>query len=99
MLIECCSQERSFTKYYALLAQRFAYLSRSYQALFEDCFVKQYGVIHRCGRPAGSKRSTAATWRMTAMTRQTPCRCNRDASPFCIAPRLETNKLRHAAVQ
>lgn len=48
MIIECCSQERTYIRYYGLLAQRFAYLNRHYQAMFEDCFQKQYMVIHRC---------------------------------------------------
>ncbi len=34
-------------RYYGLLAQRFCYINRSYQEIFEDCFVKQYQLIHR----------------------------------------------------
>ncbi|GFR42187.1 hypothetical protein Agub_g3072 [Astrephomene gubernaculifera] len=47
MIIECCSQERTFKRFYGLLAQRFCYLSRAYAETFEDCFRKQYSVIHR----------------------------------------------------
>ncbi|GIL77926.1 hypothetical protein Vretimale_6540 [Volvox reticuliferus] len=47
MIIECCSQERTFKRFYGLLAQRFCYLNRSYAETFEDCFRKQYSVIHR----------------------------------------------------
>lgn len=34
-------------RYYGLMAQRFCYINRSYQEIFEDCFVKQYQLIHR----------------------------------------------------
>ena len=33
--------------YYGLLAQRFSMLHQKWQALFEDCFSKQYALIHR----------------------------------------------------
>jgi pre-mRNA-splicing factor CWC22 len=47
MLIECCSQERTFLRYYGLLGQRFCNISRTYQDRFEECFAQQYGTIHR----------------------------------------------------
>ncbi|KAK9834492.1 hypothetical protein WJX74_002896 [Apatococcus lobatus] len=47
MLIECCSQEKTYLKYYGLVAQRFCCINREYTALFEDCFTKQYMLIHR----------------------------------------------------
>ncbi|XRB16940.1 pre-mRNA-splicing factor CWC22 [Pseudoscourfieldia marina] len=47
MIIECCSQERSYLRYFGLLAQRFCELRKSYQMLFADCFAKQYSLIHR----------------------------------------------------
>ena len=34
-------------RYYGLVAQRFCCLNREYQALFEECFTKQYMLIHR----------------------------------------------------
>lgn len=34
-------------RYYGLLAQRFCYIKREYQAVFEDCFRRQYSLIHR----------------------------------------------------
>ena len=34
-------------RYYGLLAQRFCMVKREYQAMFEDCFRKQYSLIHR----------------------------------------------------
>ena len=36
----CCS-------YYGHLSQRFCNINRTYQELFEQCFSKQYGLIHR----------------------------------------------------
>jgi pre-mRNA-splicing factor CWC22 len=47
MIIECCSQEKTYIRYFGLLAQRFCYLNRCYQTLFEQCFDKQYMLVHR----------------------------------------------------
>jgi pre-mRNA-splicing factor CWC22 len=47
MIIECCSQERTYVRYYGLLASRFCSLRREYRHAFEECFGKQYAVIHR----------------------------------------------------
>ena len=47
MIIECCSQERSYIRYYGLLGQRFCEIKRLYQDLFMECFEKQYQLIHR----------------------------------------------------
>ena len=47
MIIECCAQERTYIKYYGLLAQRFCFVDRVYQQCFDECFMKQYATIHR----------------------------------------------------
>lgn len=65
MLIECCSQERTYLRFYGLLGQRFCMLNKVsllfssslfvlfldevkiYQELFDECFAKQYAMIHR----------------------------------------------------
>jgi pre-mRNA-splicing factor CWC22 len=47
MLLECCSQERTYLRYYGLLGQRFCMINRVYQENFDECFVKQYSMIHR----------------------------------------------------
>lgn len=47
MLIECCSQERTYLRYYGLLGQRFCLLKREYQDAFDVCFSEQYALIHR----------------------------------------------------
>ena len=47
MLVECCSQERTFVRYYGLLAQRFCFISKEYASLFDDVFMKQFSTIHR----------------------------------------------------
>ena len=47
MLIECCSQEKSFLRYYGLLGERFCKLKQEYNYAFEECFAKQYAMIHR----------------------------------------------------
>lgn len=47
MLLECCSQERTYLRYYGLLGQRFCMINRVYQEKFDICFVNQYSMIHR----------------------------------------------------
>lgn len=47
MLLECCSQERTYLRYYGLLGQRFCMVNKVYQENFEKCFVQQYSMIHR----------------------------------------------------
>ncbi|KAI3667783.1 hypothetical protein L6452_42852 [Arctium lappa] len=47
MLLECCSQERTYLRYYGLLGQRFCMINEVYQEKFEKCFVQQYSMIHR----------------------------------------------------
>ena len=47
MLLECCSQERIYLRYYGLLGQQFCMISKVYQENFEKCFVQQYSMIHR----------------------------------------------------
>ena len=47
MVIECCSQEKTFIKYYALLGERFCKLNRAYMDAFADSFVQQYTTVHR----------------------------------------------------
>ncbi|MBA0828246.1 hypothetical protein Goarm_012950 [Gossypium armourianum] len=47
MLLECCSQERTYLRYYGLLGQRFCMINKVYQENFDKCFVQQYSMIHR----------------------------------------------------
>ncbi|CAI9776684.1 unnamed protein product [Fraxinus pennsylvanica] len=47
MLLECCSQERTYLRYYGLLGQRFCMINKIHQENFETCFVQQYSMIHR----------------------------------------------------
>lgn len=47
MLLECCSQERTYLRYYGLLGQRFCMINSVYQKNFDICFVNQYSMIHR----------------------------------------------------
>ncbi|KAL6502980.1 hypothetical protein OROHE_024148 [Orobanche hederae] len=47
MLLECCSQERTYLRYYGLLGQRFCMINKIHQENFEKCFVEQYSMIHR----------------------------------------------------
>ena len=47
MVIECCSQERTYSKFYGLVGERFAKLNRLWTDLFESSFFKYYDTIHR----------------------------------------------------
>ncbi|MCD7457460.1 hypothetical protein HAX54_035108 [Datura stramonium] len=47
MLLECCSQERTYLRYYGHLGQRFCMINKVYQENFDKCFVQQYSMIHR----------------------------------------------------
>ncbi|TGZ81119.1 MIF4G-domain-containing protein [Ascodesmis nigricans] len=47
MIIECCSQERTYSKFYGLIGERFAKLNRMWTELFEKAFTEYYDTIHR----------------------------------------------------
>ncbi|MCJ1402483.1 pre-mRNA-splicing factor cwc22 [Xylographa trunciseda] len=47
MVIECCSQERTYSKFYGLIGERFAKLNRLWTELFEASFAKYFDTIHR----------------------------------------------------
>ncbi|PIB02367.1 Pre-mRNA-splicing factor cwc22 [Cercospora beticola] len=47
MIIECCSQERTFNKFFGLIGERFCKLNRLWKDLFQDQFMKYYETIHR----------------------------------------------------
>ena len=47
MLVECCSQEKTYSKFFGLIGERFAKLNRLWTDLFEQSFAKYYETIHR----------------------------------------------------
>ena len=47
MVVECCSQERTYSKFYGLIGERFAKLNRLWTDLFERSFATYYDTIHR----------------------------------------------------
>lgn len=47
MVIECCSQERSYSNFYGLIGERFCKLNRVWCESFEDAFKRYYDTIHR----------------------------------------------------
>jgi pre-mRNA-splicing factor CWC22 len=47
MVVQCCSQERTYLKFYGLIAQRLANVDREYQHWFEKLFTENYETIHR----------------------------------------------------
>ncbi|KFH48910.1 Pre-mRNA-splicing factor-like protein [Hapsidospora chrysogenum ATCC 11550] len=47
MIVECCSQEKTYTKFFGLIGERFAKINRLWCDLFEEAFAKYYDTIHR----------------------------------------------------
>lgn len=47
MIIECCSQERTFLKYYGLMAERFCKMNRVWGENFILAFNEVYETVHR----------------------------------------------------
>ncbi|KDR81950.1 hypothetical protein GALMADRAFT_60089 [Galerina marginata CBS 339.88] len=47
MIIECCSQERSYSTFYGLIGERFSKLNRVWTDSFEEAFRNYYTTIHR----------------------------------------------------
>lgn len=47
MIVECCSQERSYSNFYGLIGERFSKLNRVWCENFEEAFADYYMTIHR----------------------------------------------------
>lgn len=47
MVVECCSQEKAYTKFFGLIAERLAKLNRDKMISFEDSFRQYYETCHR----------------------------------------------------
>jgi pre-mRNA-splicing factor CWC22 len=47
MVIECCSQERSYSNFYGLVSERFCKLNRIWNESYERAFETYYETIHR----------------------------------------------------
>ncbi|GAB7352913.1 hypothetical protein MBLNU459_g3500t1 [Dothideomycetes sp. NU459] len=47
MIVECCSQERTYNKFFGLIGERLCKINRMWNDLFEASFVKYYDTIHR----------------------------------------------------
>ncbi|XP_015777043.1 PREDICTED: pre-mRNA-splicing factor CWC22 homolog [Acropora digitifera] len=47
MVIDCCAQQRSYEKFFGLLAQRFCQLNKIYMEEYIRAFTEQYETIHR----------------------------------------------------
>ncbi|KAK1223939.1 pre-mRNA-splicing factor cwc22 [Marasmius sp. AFHP31] len=47
MVIECCSQVRSYSTFYGLIGKRFSKLNRVWTDCFEQAFANYYTTIHR----------------------------------------------------
>ncbi|XP_059047648.1 pre-mRNA-splicing factor CWC22 homolog [Achroia grisella] len=47
MFLDCCAEQRTYEKFYGLLAQRFCNINRMYIGPFEEIFKDSYGTAHR----------------------------------------------------
>ncbi|XP_034042008.1 pre-mRNA-splicing factor CWC22 homolog [Thalassophryne amazonica] len=47
MILDCCAQQRTYEKFFGLLAGRFCLLKKDYMESFEAIFSEQYDTIHR----------------------------------------------------
>ncbi|KAI1781529.1 MIF4G-domain-containing protein [Hypoxylon cercidicola] len=47
MIVECCSQEKTYSKFFGLIGERFAKINRLWTDLFTQSFEKYYETIHR----------------------------------------------------
>ncbi|TKS67734.1 Pre-mRNA-splicing factor CWC22 -like protein [Collichthys lucidus] len=47
MILDCCAQQRTYEKFFGLLAGRFCLLKKEYMESFEGIFSEQYDTIHR----------------------------------------------------
>lgn len=47
MIVECCSQERTYSKFYGNMGERFCKLHRKWSELFAQSFSNYYDTIHR----------------------------------------------------
>ncbi|TPX37130.1 hypothetical protein SmJEL517_g01017 [Synchytrium microbalum] len=47
MIIECCSQERTYLSFYGLMGERFCKIGRVWAETFASCFEETFKTIHR----------------------------------------------------
>ncbi|KAK0404179.1 hypothetical protein QR680_017326 [Steinernema hermaphroditum] len=47
MIVDCCAQERTYNRFFGLLAERFCRLKKEFQECFENSFRETYEIIHR----------------------------------------------------
>ncbi|ODQ51383.1 DHS-like NAD/FAD-binding domain-containing protein [Saitoella complicata NRRL Y-17804] len=47
MIVECCSQERTYSRFYGLMGERFCKLNRMWTDTFQSAFQTYYETIHR----------------------------------------------------
>jgi len=47
MIIECGMQEKSYMKYYGVLAERFCKLKKEWEEMYDELFAQYYATVHR----------------------------------------------------
>ncbi|KAH6600794.1 hypothetical protein BASA61_002212 [Batrachochytrium salamandrivorans] len=80
MIIECCSQERTYVNFYGLLGERFCRINQGWAASFAGAFEETYKTIHRfeTNRLRNTAKyfshllaTDALTWQVFALVRVT----------------------------
>eukprot|EP00914_Ancora_sagittata_P014068 GHVO01027550.1.p1 GENE.GHVO01027550.1~~GHVO01027550.1.p1 ORF type:complete len:610 (+),score=121.32 GHVO01027550.1:36-1865(+) len=51
MLLDCCSMERTYDRFYSLQAERLSRLKPAYKMCCEDCFRQQYETVYKLETP------------------------------------------------
>uniref|UniRef100_T1JVJ8 MI domain-containing protein n=1 Tax=Tetranychus urticae TaxID=32264 RepID=T1JVJ8_TETUR len=47
LIIDCCAQQRTYMKFYGLLAARFCLIDREFVSIFAEIFIDSYTKVHR----------------------------------------------------
>ena len=47
MILDCCAQQRTYEKFFGLMAQRFCQINKNYVMPFADSFASTYNTVHR----------------------------------------------------
>ena len=47
MILDCCAQQRTYEKFFGLMAQRFCQINKTYVMPFQETFASTYNTVHR----------------------------------------------------
>ncbi|KAG9477411.1 hypothetical protein GDO78_002678, partial [Eleutherodactylus coqui] len=80
MILDCCAQQRTYEKFFGLLAGRFCLLKKEYMESFESIFKEQYETIHRL--ETNKLRNVAKMFAHLLYTDSLPWSVKRTLQPF-----------------